>query len=545
MGLLPSHTGLRDLTHLLGVKQAADLTLRSRIVSTKLAFEMNLVDFLLEVASELDTLLWNVLIKSDAIQLRRDLPRNDSMMQAIIPGKVYLRHHFKSIARNDPSLKHLPGPELAVDACLCTAFYSKNRGLAHLQKCGTILQCTEPSKMLMKHWLATRDVIEVTKSVKEEVDYLTNAKKSVIVVGSLKQVAVALAVAIKRGVFSTLCGLTPEDRVKVIDEMSYLMDETSQELCLPRLGKTGDTDIEGVPSSSGYGMVAVSCEPGEQQTVKEKFLTKLRDDEQRDRSSWEWVACSEVAEGCLADLEIPFVRARFYQATMAGNPSADVEDRPEHRAVVAKVVSLGFMTFPVPPGTPMVLNTLGNLLMTALTACGGSSTYIEGALSLPPTTLPTVNTSHQSTPAHVDRFLILLTSSCLQYLSTPECPRWLTPSIIDSLFVTCFGWDPQVTPMTQFDKKKLKDSKYATEDKYLRGYFETHNSAIESHQEASPQYLTAARKLCNTFTVLPSLWDLLWPVVLYLAVSGVVMLFGIILQKWLEFRAGKPLLSYE
>eukprot|EP01064_Diplonema_japonicum_P032796 TRINITY_DN6266_c1_g1_i1.p1 TRINITY_DN6266_c1_g1~~TRINITY_DN6266_c1_g1_i1.p1 ORF type:complete len:693 (+),score=106.58 TRINITY_DN6266_c1_g1_i1:52-2130(+) len=523
-GVLPSHTAMTKLPKLIGLQKALDIVLRSRILSATYAYEINLVDYLLEVSSELDVLLWNVLAASASVTLRRDLTRNEQWLQATVPGKLYLKYSHR--AKAELLYPDFPGGLLAVDAMLVGNFYGAQRGEAHAGVCGSTLQVTDRSKMLIKHKLAMREVIQLTKGKSEEKGRGDGERKpSLAVVGSVEEVAVALMVAMKKGVFCMLCGESPNERIRVIDEMVNMMDHNAQELLLPRLAKTGDMASDGTPSSSGYGLVAVACNTKEEANeAKTQFIDKLANDTS---SSWEWLSTSSFASDVLTSSGVPHTSVTFCHA--ASTPSVDIHPLNAGH-LLPRMVGLGFLTIPKKD----LLKSLQRFTSESLAQCGGSSVFISKALDVPASVFPVTNPLHASTQAHVDAFLTDLASKCVGYLQDDDCPAWLTCTVVDSLFVTCLGWNSFVTPFTQFDKRQLSKTQRAKEDPVLREYFETHAKLLPNHPVSSSG--KELQPLSNTFAILPTFWDLVWPVVLYLVAKGIFMLLEIILNKWMEFR---------
>ena len=470
-GLIPACGALIRLPQLVGLKNAASLIVNGRTVRTGVAYEERLIDMVMDSRTgrgaevEMDRLIWDVVTRSPTIQLRRGCTKRESWLQNTMLGRFWLRliHEAQQVSN--------PAPRVALDTLFHCCDMKIAQAVAHSVKAAASQVVSSHAKTLMKQKRDIGDIQQLTRRP----GAVPKEQRSILAVGPVADVAALVSTALRNGRFCILAALSARDRVAVVDAMEATIDSEELDLLLPRLQKYDTFLNGGVPSASGYGVVAVVWNPSSYdgtlaeytKAVSTEFLAPLDLPEAESSSKWLWLRSSQ--EACVPTHHAPCVRVDFH--VVGQSTTADVrligkgweEDAATHLAVL-KLTALGCLVLVSKGG---VVDGLVSCAHGAAAAAGASPAMLEENLHLGEgvvgrmmasqrlalTSLPQATAAGE---AKTERFLVLLCEALLKLVEEKEAEgdTWVTVSVVDSLFVTALGWPSYVAgPFTLFDER--------------------------------------------------------------------------------------------
>eukprot|EP01060_Flectonema_neradi_P035603 TRINITY_DN6598_c0_g1_i2.p1 TRINITY_DN6598_c0_g1~~TRINITY_DN6598_c0_g1_i2.p1 ORF type:complete len:650 (+),score=88.18 TRINITY_DN6598_c0_g1_i2:85-2034(+) len=468
VGIIPGAGGVIRLPRLIGLTNALKYILRGRVVNTDTAYEERLVDYIVEARTgnsamkEVDSLIWDVIIRSPVIQLQRGPSNRDTWIEGTLIGKLALGH--MSSVSIDAAVKHrYPAPYVALDVMQRCLFKLDSHAAAEYMIKATASLCiTNQAKTFMGLWLGNKGVAKYLKSVPKPVFSTETQQLSHVLIGPPRDVAIGILGAIKRNVFCILCGLTPSQRLSVLGELEELADPRVLEAFFPRMQKSESFINETPPSSTGYGLVAVVWDEKDKEGIEENFLRFLPS---RGTSNWMWIRCQDSVP--IPPKPTYHCRADFHQCELAtATEVAPSEMTPFFCHRMAEDFNFSVIPRSVPDSNSGLLDHCAGLIFKAICSSGLCVSALESQLRQKRNCLQHCITGSYQTRLGLDhtllpessanpaektcKFIVTLCTDLL--LLQKKTDDWLTREILDYLFVSALGWESYLGgPFTIFD----------------------------------------------------------------------------------------------
>ncbi|KAJ9458105.1 Fatty acid oxidation complex subunit alpha [Diplonema papillatum] len=535
MGLIPGAGGIIRLPKLIGLQNSLRIILRGRPLQTHAAYEERMVDFIVEAragkagTNQINRLIWDVFVRSPTIILRHGVTRKEAWMEGTMVGQRILK--WLSFAAVDKEADgHFPAPYVALETMMQCHVKSDRDAVNHMVNATAAMAVCRSTKTFMRLWRASRDIMRPVREL--TLDKEDGLPPSVVIVGQAYDIGVAVAAALRKGIFTMLCATKAKYTVEIAEMLESILDRKHCEHQLPRLQKVQSFEESGVPSSSGYGMVAIVWDEDQADTIRDRFLRPL---EAAAASSWFWIHTDPAIKTAE-----PSACAQLTCANGTSTASVRLGDPASARASKT-FLNLGCMVTRYAASRQICpVDTIVKCVFESLADCGGSPASISRALRLPKAcleqSLPTsclarlrlekrdLPLADSAADDKARRFILSLCDRLLLALAlSPSSAAdgeevWATVTNVDSLFVTCFGWPGQVAgPFNIFDERYTGAAELPE--------FSNLHAAVQNQKKRimvdHPEVKDGAEEVAWSYSrgFAPSLTarDLIWPVLAYCA----------------------------
>ena len=468
VGIIPGAGGVIRLPKLIGVAGALKYILRGRVVPNEVAYEDRLIDYVVDSRTgnagtkEINSLIWDVIIRSPVIQLQRGTSNRDTWIEGTLIGKITIGS-TAYMGIDSHVKKQYPAPYVALDVIQRCCFKLDSQAAAEYMISATASLCiTNQAKTFMGLWLGNKGAAQYIKSVPRPTFNNSTQRMSYVLVGPARDVASGILGAIKKNIFCILCGLTPQHRLSVLAELENLADGKMLEAFFPRMHKSETFISQAVPSSTGYGLVAVVWDEDKKEGIQENFLNYLSN---TGTNTWMWVRSQDSVP--LPPTGTQHCRADFHQSELATTVEvvpSDVTPFFCHRMVDG----FNFSVIPrcIPDTNSGLLDHCSKFIFNAICASGLCVSELERQLHLKENRLQLnisggyevrLSLDHSLLPKSdsnaADKTAKFIVALCEDLLAVEEkSDEWLTREILDYFFVSALGWESHLGgPFTMFD----------------------------------------------------------------------------------------------